>query len=224
MMLLRAKVWTMALMVAAACAVGWIFIPGECVVEPVGSPDGFLRGSVFSTFVHPFAFDWVYALNVLLKLSPIALVILAAYHWQRRFDHLRAVAALYALGLSGAVALHPYRAFSDIDLIVIISVWGILVLVAYESKASPGSALLALISIQLLISEIYSGLGRYRGLPFWVLTTCLSIVFAYGIFHYTRMLRHSVLGRYTQVNQIGKEAIAYLRALEDQRDRLENQP
>jgi hypothetical protein len=122
------------------------------------------------------------------------------------------------------VALHPYRAFSDIDLIVIVSVWGILVLVAYESKASPGSALLALMSIQLLISEIYSGLGRYRGLPFWVFATCLSIVFSYGIFHYTRMLRHSVLGRYTQVNQIGKEAIAYLRALEDQRDRVENQP
>jgi Tfp pilus assembly protein PilE len=34
--------------------------------------------------------------------------------------------------------LHPYRAFSDIDLIIIVSVVGILVLVAYESKASPG--------------------------------------------------------------------------------------
>jgi len=214
----------MALMLAAVCAVGWLFIPGECVVEPVGSPDGFLRGSVFSTFVHPFAFDWVYILNLLLKLSPIALVLLATYHWQRRFDHLRAVAALYTLGLSGAVALHPYRAFSDVDLIIIVSVWGILVLVAYQSKASPGSALLALMSIQLLMSDIYSSLGRYRGLPFWVLATCLSIVFAYGIFHYTRMLRHSVLGRYTQVNQIGKEAIAYLRSLEEQRDRLEKQP
>jgi hypothetical protein len=224
MMLLRAKVWTMALILAGVCSVGWIFIPGECVVEPVGSPDGFLRGSVFATLVHPFEFDPVYFLNLLLKLSPIAIVILAAYHWQRRFDHLRAVAALYALCLSGAVALHPYRAFSDVDLIIIVSVWGILVLVAYESKASPGSALLSLMSVQLLISEIYSGLGRYRGLPFWVLATCLSIVFAYGIFHYTRMLRHSVLGRYTQVNHIGKDAIAYLRALEDQRDRLENPP
>ena len=214
----------MALVVASACSIGWIFIPGECVVEPVGTPNGFLRGSVFSTFIHPFDFDWVYVLNVMLKLSPIALVILAGYHWARRFDHLRAVAALYALGLSGAVAMHPYRAFSDVDLIVIVSVWGILVLVAYESKASPGSALLALMSIQLLISEIYSGLGRHRGLPFWVLATCLAIVFAYGIFHYTRMLRHGVLGRYTQVNHIGKEAIAYLRTLEEQRDRLDNPP
>src|SRR5947207_6886950 len=99
MMLLRTKVWTLSLAVAAACSVGCIFIPGECVVEPVGSPDGFLRGSVFSTFVHPFAFGWVYVLNVLLKLSPIGLVVLALYHWQRRFDHLRAAAALYALGL-----------------------------------------------------------------------------------------------------------------------------
>jgi hypothetical protein len=158
----------------------------------------------------------------MLKISPIALVILAAFHWARRFDRLRGVAALYTLALSGAVSLHPYRAFSDIDLIIIVSVWGILVLVAYESKASPGSALLALMSIQLLISEVYSGLGRFRGLPFWVLATCLSIVFAYGIFHYTRMLRHSVLGRYTQVNYIGKDAIAFLRSLEDQRENLEN--
>jgi len=224
MMLLRTKVWTVALIMASVCAVGWIFIPGECVVQPVGTPDGLLRGSVFSTFVFPFAFDWVYVLNVLLKLSPIALVLLAAFHWARRFELLRAVAALYALGLSGAVALHPYRAFSDVDLIVIVSVWGILVLVAYQSKASPGSALLALMSIQLLMSEIYSSLGRYRGLPFWVLTSCLSIVFAYGIFHYTRMLRHSVLGRYTQVNNIGKDAIAYLRSLEEQRSRLEDEP
>ena len=221
-MLLRAKVWTLALLVAGLCSVGWIFIPGECVVEPVGSPDGFLRGSVFSGFVHPFAFDWVYVLNLMLKISPIALVILAAFHWARRFDRLRGVAALYTLALSGAVSLHPYRAFSDIDLIIIVSVWGILVLVAYESKASPGSALLALMSIQLLISEVYSGLGRHRGLPFWVLATSLSIVFAYGIFHYTRMLRHSVLGRYTQVNYIGKDAIAFLRSLEEQRENVEN--
>src|SRR5215831_4233628 len=137
MMLWRTKIWTMALYLASLCSIGWIFIPGECVVEPVGCPEGFLRGSVFSTLFHPFAFDGTYVLNLMLKLSPIALVLLAAMHWARRFDNLRGVAALYALALSGAVALHPYRAFSDVDLIVIVSVWGILVLVAYESKASP---------------------------------------------------------------------------------------
>src|SRR2546421_3980513 len=152
-MLLRTKVWTLALNVALLCSVGWIFIPGECVVQPVGSSDAFLPGSVFSTFVHPFALDWVYFLNILLKLSPISLVVLAAFHWSRRFNKLRAVAALLALALSAAVAFHPYRAFSDIDLVIVVAVWGIVVLMAYESKASPGSALLALMSIQLLMSE-----------------------------------------------------------------------
>jgi hypothetical protein len=221
MMLLRTKLWTVALLVAMCCSIGWIFIPGECVVEPLGSPGSFLRDSIFYTFLHPFAFDGVYILNLMLKISPIALVLLAACHWARRFDKLRAMTALYTLALSAAVVLHPYRDFSDVDLIIIVSVWGILVLVAYESKASPGSALLALMSVQLLISEVYSGLGRYRGLPFWVLVTCLSIVFSYGIFHYTRMLRHGVLGRYTAVNEIGKDGIAYLRRLEEQRERLE---
>jgi hypothetical protein len=222
MMLLQTKLWTMALAAAMLCSVGWIFIPGECVVEPLGSPGSFLRDSIFYTFLYPFAFDANYVLNLMLKISPIALVVLATCHWARRFDKLRAVAALYTLALSAAVVLHPYRAFSDVDLIIIVSVWGILVLVAYESKASPGSALLSLMSVQLLISEMYSGLGRYRGVPFWVLVTCLSIVFSYGIFHYTRMLRHSVLGRYTAVNEIDKEAIAYLRTLEEQRERLED--
>ena len=220
-MIVRAKLWTVALALAMVSAVGWIFIPGECVVQPLGSSEGFLRGSVLATLVRPFAFDGVYVLNLMLKLSPIALVALAMAHWTRRFEKLRAVAALYTLALSGAVALHPYRAFSDVDLIVIVSVWGILVLVAYESKASPGSALLALMSVQLLMSEIYSGLGRYRGLPFWVLANCLMIVFSYGIFHYTRRLRHGVLGRYSEVHQIGKDEIAYLRSLEEQRERLE---
>jgi hypothetical protein len=223
-MLMRAKLWTIGLAAALICSVAWIFLPGECVVQPVGTTDVTLRGSVFSTFVHPFAFDWVYVLYVLLKISPIALVLLAIFHWRRRFDKLRAVAALFALALSAAVALHPYRAFSDIHLIIVVSVWGIVVLVAYESKASPGSALLALMSIQLLISEVYSGLGVDRGLPFWVLVTCLLIVFSYGIFHYTRMLRHSVLGRYTEIRRIDPAAIARRQALEEQRRRLEQQP
>ena len=221
MVLLRERVWTLALGVALACAVGWIFIPGECVVQPLGTTDTFLRGSVFSTFVHPFAFDGVYLLYVILKVSPIFLVALAGAHWARTFEKLRAFVALYALALAGAVSLNPYRWFSDVDLIIIVCVWGILVLVAYQSKASPGSALLSLMSVQLLMSEVYSGLGRYRGLPFWVLVTCLTIVFWYGIFHYSRMLRHGMLGRYTAVNEIGKEAIAYLRTLDDQRNRLE---
>lgn len=194
-MLLRARLWTVALVLAMICSVGWIFIPGECVVQPVGATEAFLSGSVFCTVLHPFAFGWVHVLYTLLKIAPVALVVLAIFHWRRKFDHLRAVSALFALALSGAVALHPYRAFSDVELIIVVSVWGIVVLVAYESKASPGSALLALMAIQLLMSEVYSGLGPYRGLPFWVMVTCLSIIFSYGIFHYTRMLRHSILGR-----------------------------
>lgn len=222
-MLMRAKVWTLSLYLALACAVGWIFIPGECVVQPVGTSDTLLKGSVFSTFLHPFAFDGVYVLTLLLKLSPIALVALAAMHWQRRFDKLRAVAALYALLLSAAVALHPYRAFSDVELIIVVSVWGIVVLVAYESKASPGSALLALMSIQLVISEVYSGLGPDRGLPFWILVVCLLIIFSYGIFHYTRTLRHTVLGRYTVIRPVDPAALARRNALMEQQRRLEKQ-
>ncbi|MBI3854279.1 MAG: hypothetical protein HY293_01165 [Planctomycetes bacterium] len=211
----------MALFLALVCAVAWIFVPGECVIHPAGSSEAWLKGSVFATFVHPFAFDWVYLLYLMLKLSPIALVALATVHWQRRFGKLRGVAAMYALGLSAAVALHPYRYFSDVQLIIIVSLWGIVVLVAHESKASPGSALLALMSVQLVMSEVYSGLGADRGLPFWILVTCLSIVFCYGIFHYTRMLRHSVLGRYTEIHKIGRDGIAYLRQLDAQRRRLE---
>jgi hypothetical protein len=222
-MLIQAKLWTVGLALALICSVGWIFLPGECVVQPAGTANVILRGSVFSTLVHPFAFDWVYFLNLLLKLSPIGLVLLAVVHWRRRFDKLRAVAALFALALSGAVALHPYRAFSDIHLIIVVSVWGIVVLVAYESKASPGSALLALMSIQLVISEMYSSLGPDRGLPFWIMVTCLLIVFSYGIFHYTRMLRHSVLGRYTEIRRINPAALARRQALEEQRRRLEQQ-
>jgi hypothetical protein len=217
----RSLVWTVALWLALLCVVGWIFIPGECVVQPAGTSDSFLNGSVFSTFLHPFAFDWVYVLYVLLKLSPIALVALATLHWKRRFDKLRGLAALYALGLSAAVALHPYRYFSDIQLIIIVSIWGIVVLVAHDTKASPGSALLALMSIQLGMSEVYSGLGADRGLPFWILVTGLLIVFSYGIFHYTRPLRHGVLGRFTEIRRIDPKALARRQALEAQRRNLE---
>lgn len=218
-MIIAAKLWTGALYLALACAIAWIFVPGECVVQPAGTSEHLLSGSVFQTLVRPFAFDGVYVLNLLLKLSPIFLVALAGFHWRRRFDRLRGLAALYALGLSAAVALHPYRYFSDVQLIIIVSVWGIVVLVAHESKASPGSALLALMSIQLGMSEVYSGLGADRGLPFWILLVGLTIVFCYGIFHYTRMLRHAVLGRYTEVAKIGKDGIAFLRQLDEQRQR-----
>lgn len=221
-MLFRAKVWTVALTLAMISAVGWILLPGECVVQPAGTSNIFLHGSILSTFIHPFAFDWVYALMVSLKLGPIALVGMAIRHWHQRFGKFRAVAALSALALSGAVALHPYRAFSDVGLIIIVAIWGIVVLVAYQSKASPGSALLALMSIQLAMSEVYSGLGTDRGLPFWLLVTSLTIVFCYGIFHYTRMLRHNVLGRYSEIHNIGREGIAMLRRLEAQRSRLED--
>ena len=220
-MLLRARLWTIGLIGALICSVGWIFVPGECVVSPAGSSGAFLRGSIFYTFLRPFAFDGVYVLYLALKLSPIGIVVLASFHWRRRFERLRAFTALYALALSAAVALHPYRTFSDVQLIAIVAVWGIVVLVAYQSKASPGAALLALMSIQLLISEVYSGVGVDRGLPFWLFLTCLSIIFAYAIFHYTRQLRHGVLGRYTAVNEIGRDGISFLRRLDERRRRLE---
>lgn len=210
----RLQVWWVMLALALLLSLGWIFLPGQCVVQPVGTSEIFLKGSVFSTFLHPFTADWVFALNVMLKVSPVALVLLAIVHWRRRFyAGVRAVTALYTLGLAAAVALHPYRAFSDIELIIIVSIWGILVLVAYESKASPGSALLALMSVQLGISEMYSGLGVYRGTPFWILIVCLSIIFTYGIFHYTRTLRHAVLGRYTEITKLDRKTMAKLRSL-----------
>src|SRR6185295_7043609 len=121
-MMIRTKLWTWALGLALACSIAWIFLPGECVVVPAGTSGEFLAGSVFQTFVHPFTFDWVYALYLILKLSPIVLVLMAMFHWKRRFDKLRGVAAMYALALSAAVALHPYRSFSDIQLIIIVSI------------------------------------------------------------------------------------------------------
>lgn len=224
LMLLRARLWTIALVAALLCAVSWIFVPGECVVRPAGTTESFLNRSVWSAFLHPFAFDGVYLLNVFLKLSPIGMVVLAVFHWNRKFDKLRGVAALYALTLSAAVALHPFRTFSDIQLIVIISIWGIVILVAHESKASPGAALLALMSIQLGISEVYAGLGKDRGLPFWVLVACLLIVFSYGLFHYTRQLRHSVLGRFTEIRRINPAAEARRAALMDQQRSMRQPP
>lgn len=221
--MIRAQLWTVALTGALLCSLGWILLPGECVVMPPGSGGSVLGTSILGTFVHPFAFDEVYVLYVFMKISPIAIVILAALHWRRKFEKLRAPTAFYALILSAAVAFYPYRTFSDVELIAIVGVWGIVVMVAYQSKASPGSALLSLMSIQLLMSEIYSGLGPDRGLPFWVLTVCLSIVFSYGLFHYTRMLRHSVLGRFTEIRRIDPAAIARREALEEQRRRLEGQ-
>ena len=150
------------------------------------------------------------------------ILILAVLHWRRHFEKVKSATALYAMVLSAAVAFHPYRSFSDAQLIAIVGFWGIVVLVAYQSKASPGSAMLALMSIQCLMSETYSGLGRYRGLPFWLLMLSQSIVFSYGIFHYTRMLRHGVLGRFTEIHRIDPAAIARRQILLDQRKHLED--
>jgi len=222
-MQLRAKLWTVALGAAFLSAVAWLGLPGDCVVVPPGAADRLLPTSILGTFVHPFAFDGVYAIDVFLKVTPLVLVAFAALHWRRRFEPVRAAAALYAILLSGAVAFHPYQSFSGSQRIIVVSLWGILVLVAYQSKASPGSGLLALMSFQALISEYYSGLGPYRGLPFRFLAVSLAIVFWYGIFHYTRMLRHSVLGRFTEIRRADPAAIARRQILLDQRKRLEDQ-
>jgi hypothetical protein len=220
----KAQLWTVALIAALLCAVAWFVVPGECVVRPPGTDDTLLPGSLLNAFLHPFAVNELYFLFLFLKVSPIVIVLFAGLHWKRRFDRLRAFTAFYAIVLSAAVAFNPYRTFSDTELIAIVGVWGIVVLVAYQSKASPGSALLALMSIQVLMSEICSGLGADRGLPFWLLTVSQSIVFSYGIFHYTRMLRHSVLGRFTEIRRIDPAAIARKEALMEQRRRLESQP
>jgi len=223
-MLLRAQLWTVALTIAFFCSFAWILLPGECVVRPPGTDGTLLPTSILGTFLHPFSVDEIYGLYVFMKLSPIVIVLLAALHWKRKFDRLRAVTAFYALILSAAVAFYPYRTFSDVQLISIVGVWGIVILSAYQSKASPGSALLALMSIQVLLSEVCSSLGPDRGLPFWILTVSLSIVFSYGIFHYTRTMRHSVLGRFTEIRRIDPAAMARQQALLDQRRRLEGRP
>jgi hypothetical protein len=220
-MLLRAQLWTIALLVAFIGTIAWILLPGECVVRPEGTDGTLLPTSILGTFLHPFAVDEIYLLYVFMKLSPLVIVVLAFLHWRRKFEKLRAFTAFYALILSAAVAFYPYRTFSDIQLISIVGVWGVVIMVAYQSKASPGSALLALMSIQVLLSEVCSSLGPDRGLPFWILTVSLSIVFSYGIFHYTRMLRHSVLGRFTEIRRIDPAAIARRDALTEQRRRLE---
>src|SRR5579859_1954900 len=217
----RAQLWTLALTAASLCAIAWILLPGECVVRPVGTGDTLLPTSILGTFLHPFAVDEVFVLYIFIKLSPLMIVGLAILHWKRRFEKLRAFTAIYAIVMSAAVAFYPYRTFSDVQLISIVGVWGVVILVAYQSKASPGSALLALLSIQVLLSEVCSGLGADRGLPFWILTVSLSIVFSYGIFHYTRPLRHSVLGRFTEIRRIDPAALARQQALLDQRRRLE---
>ncbi len=223
-MIRRAHLWTLALAAALGCTLAWILVPGECVVSPMGTSGVWLRRSLLGTFLHPFAVDEAYGVTLFLKLSPLVIVIFAVLHWRRRFDRLRAVTAFYALLLAAAVAFSPHRLFSDVQLIAIVGVWGILVLVAYESQASPGSALLALMPVQVLVSEMFSGLGVDRGLPFWFLTVSVSIVFSYGIFHYTRTLRHTVLGRITEIRRIDPAAIARRQAIQEQRRRLEGRP
>jgi hypothetical protein len=173
-------------------------------------------------FLHPYTFDLIYVLALFLRFSPIFIVLLALAHWKYGFGRLRAFCAFYALLLATATAFHPFRYFSDVDLIVIVGIWGILILVAYESKASPGAALLSLMSVQAVMGEVYSGLGVDRGLPFWFLTLSMAIVFSYGIFHYSRTLRHSVLGRYTEIRRATPEDLARQRILAEQRRRLEN--
>lgn len=219
----KSLLWTVALSGALVCSLAWIVLPGECVVRPSGTDGTLLPGSLLGGFLHPFAFDEIYFLHLFMKLSPIVIIALAVLHWTRRFDRLRGLTAGYAVVLSATVAFYPYRTFSDIELIAIVGVWGIVILVAHESKASPGSALLALMSIQVVMSEVCSGLGADRGLPFWCLTISQSIVFSYGIFNYTRMLRHSVLGRFTEIRRVDPRAAARNQALLEQRRRLESQ-
>jgi hypothetical protein len=85
--------------------------------------------------------------------------------------------------------------------VAVFGVWAIVVLLAYKSKASPGSALLALLALQMMTIEAYTGLRSYRGAPYFCFMGSLTIIFAYGLLHYARKLRHSILGRFTTIRR-----------------------
>lgn len=197
----RSKAWTFALWVSGALALGWFLVPGQCVVLPAGLSGFPLAGSSALALLRPLAFDAGYLMDVPVILGPPFLVAFAALHWSRKTTLLRPVAAVYATLLAVIVAFHPARRLPDLELMGVVGAWGVILLVALRSQASPGSALIALLAIQLAMIEIWIGVGPYRGLPFWCLMGCSTVLFAYGIFHYARKLRHSILGRFTTVRR-----------------------
>ncbi len=197
----RASAWTAALGVALVLALAWILVPGKYVVQAQGTADHVLARTVLLSLLRPFEGGWVYLFDIALAIGPIVLVLLSFAHWRRKVTVVRLVSAGYALLFSFILAFHPARRLEDLMLIGVVGVWAIVLLLAFRSKASPGAALIALLALQMMTIEAFVGLGSYRGIPYYCLMGCLVIVFAYGLLHYTRKLRHSILGRFTTIRR-----------------------
>lgn len=210
----RSRIWTVALVVAFLLGLGWLLLPGTYVVLPVGTSDHVLARTVLLQLLRPFQVDWAYGLDVVYDLGPLVLVLLAIAHWWRKVPVVRIACGVYTILLSVMFAFHPARRLMDMMIMGVVGLWAIVLLIALRSKASPGSALVALFALQLGTIEWSVGLGPYRGLPFWCLMACLTIVFVYGILHYTRKLRHKILGRFTTIRRRPPPAVLQRRTLE----------
>jgi hypothetical protein len=197
----RASAWTAALGVALVLALAWLLVPGKYVVQAQGTSDHPLARTVLLSLMRPFEWGWVYLLDLALAIGPIVLVLLSLAHWRRKVPLVRTVSVGYALLFSVILAFHPARRIEDLMLMGVVGAWSIVLLMAFRSKASPGAALIALLALQMMTIEAFVGLGTYRGIPYFCLMGCLVIVFAYGLLHYTRKLRHSILGRFTTIRR-----------------------
>jgi len=201
----RSRIWSAALWAALVLAWGWLLLPGTAVVLPAGTSGWLFHRSVLLSVLHPFRRDWVYPLDVALATGPLILVLLAMAHWRRMATLVRAFSVVFALVYSAMFAVHPARRMMDLMLMGVVGAWALILLVGFRSKASPGSALVALLALQLGITAFYVGLGPYRGIPYWCFLGCVGIVFSYGLLHYTRKMRHRILGRFTVI-QLRKPA------------------
>lgn len=210
----RSRVWTAALVAAALFGLGWLLLPGTCVVLPAGTSDSVFPRSVLLQILRPFPADLSFALDVAYALGPLVLVALAFAHWWRKVPVVRIGATGYAILMTVMVGLHPARRMMDLALMGVVGLWAVILLVALRSHASPGSALVALLAIQLATVESFVGLGHFRGLPYWCLISCLAIVFVYGLLHYTRKLRHSILGRFTTIRRRPPPSAGHREALQ----------
>ena len=90
-MIRRDQLWSVALALAFLCVMAWLLVPGDCVVRPAGSSGAVLRRALVGGYLHPFATDEGYFVNIFETLSPVVIVCLAVLHWRRRFDKLRAL-------------------------------------------------------------------------------------------------------------------------------------
>jgi hypothetical protein len=209
----RSRLWSVALWTALVLAWGWLLLPGVCVVLPAGTSESLLARSVLLSILRPFRKDWEYPLEVLFAFGPLILVLLAMAHWRRMTWLVRSFSVVFALLFSAMFAFHPARRMMDLMLMGVVGFWALILLVGFRSKASPGSALVALLALQLGTTAFFVGLGPYRGIPYWCLLGCLGIVFVYGLLHYTRKLRHRILGRFTVIQRRRPSMVDHRRAL-----------